>query len=82
MVHRISNIIGRFPEDENVIRELMRADPEFDALCEEYASIRKELEQLTQTMGPDVAPETTALRERLVAVEEEVLTVIEGYRPV
>jgi uncharacterized protein YdcH (DUF465 family) len=82
MIHRISNIIGRFPEDENAIRELMRSDPKFDALCEEYASISKELEQLTQMKGQDVTAKTTALRKQLVAIEEEVLTVIEGYRPV
>jgi uncharacterized protein YdcH (DUF465 family) len=80
MIDRIRGIISRFAENENAIRELMQTDPVFDALCEEYATVSKALEELTRMKGQGL--NTTALRERHAAVEEELLTVIEGYRPV
>jgi uncharacterized protein YdcH (DUF465 family) len=81
MVDRIRNIITRFPEDETAIRDLIRKDRGFDALCQEYADTAKELEKLMKQMDPDAATQADGLRQRYVAVEEELLTIIEGYRP-
>jgi len=82
MVDRIRNIIARFPEDENAIRDLIRKDRSFDALCQEYADTGKELERLIKLKNSDAALQADGLRQRYVAVEEELLTIIEGYRPV
>jgi len=50
-------------------------------LCQEYADIGKEIEDLAKLEGPDVAVQTEGLRQRRMAIEEELLTAIEGYRP-
>ena len=67
MVERIREILNRFPENEEAVRELIRANPDFDALCQEYKDITQELRRLEGRRG---------------AVEEELLTRIEGYEPV
>ena len=77
----LRNIVRRFPENEDVIRELMQTDLAFDALCQEYASINKKLEEVPQMKSQDVTVQRETLRKRRVAIEEELLTVIEGYRP-
>lgn len=82
MVDRIRTILTRFPEDENAVRDLIRKNRGFDALCQEYADIGKELEQLTKRKDPDAAIEADGLRQRWVAVEEELLTIMEGYKPI
>jgi hypothetical protein len=81
MVQRIVDILTRFPENEAAIRKLVEGNPDFDALCHEYASTSKELDELAKLMGPDVAIQAGALRNRRRVVEEEILTMIEGYRP-
>jgi uncharacterized protein YdcH (DUF465 family) len=81
MIERILIIIVRFPENEEAVRELIRDDRDFDALCQEYADIGKEIEDLAKLEGPDVAVQTEGLRQRRMAIEEELLTAIEGYRP-
>jgi hypothetical protein len=48
------------------VRDLLRRDPSFAALCAEYRQTERELEQL---------------RERHQQIEEELLTRIEGYTP-
>jgi hypothetical protein len=70
----------------------MQTDPGFDALCDEYAAVSKRLEELTQREltqreltqreGAEPTISTTALQKRRAAIEEELLAVIEGYRPV
>ncbi len=67
MVERIRELLNRFPENEEAVRELIRANPDFDALCQEYKDITQELRRLKGRRG---------------AVEEELLTRIEGYEPV
>lgn len=82
MVDRIRNILVRFPEDENAVRDLILKNRDFDALCQEYADIGKELERLTKRQDPDAAMEADGLRQRGVAVEEALLTMMEGYKPI
>ncbi len=48
MIERIRSIIVRFPENEEAVRELIRDDRDFDALCQEYADIGKEIEDLAK----------------------------------
>jgi uncharacterized protein YdcH (DUF465 family) len=81
MVERIRDLIDRFPEDEETIRQLIRSDPTFDSLCQEYKDIGDELRRLERRSDPAAAAEAEELKMRRRAVEEELLTRIEGYRP-
>jgi hypothetical protein len=79
MVHRISNVLARFPESEGAVHKLIQENREFEALCQEYENTGQELGAFTKLKEPDV--QADALRKRLMAVEEEILTKIEGYQP-
>jgi uncharacterized protein YdcH (DUF465 family) len=82
MVQRIRHILARFPENEVLVRQLVRDNREFDALCQEYADTTKELEALTKRQNSDSADQANALRKRCTEIEDQILTMIEGYRPV
>jgi hypothetical protein len=81
MVHRISDILSRFPENEKLVSALIRENGEFAALCEEYADTGQELAVLTSPHKPGAVALAEALEKRRVAIEEEILTRIEGYKP-
>jgi hypothetical protein len=78
MVHRISDILARFPESEQAVRQLIQQSAEFAALCQEYEDTSRELGHFTTMME---TIEADALRKRSMAIEEEILTKIEGYQP-
>jgi hypothetical protein len=61
MVHRIRNILTRFPENEEAVCALIRGNREFDALCQEYAETSEEHEDLSKLKDPDVALQADAL---------------------
>jgi hypothetical protein len=73
MVERIRSLLGRFSENEEIVRRLVAADPSFDALCEAYGSIVALIE--------DHESHLKRLRARAAFLEERLLTRIEGYRP-
>jgi uncharacterized protein YdcH (DUF465 family) len=79
MVERVRHLLDRFPEDEETIRDLIKRDAGFDALCQEYQQTEQELRQIEQE---GAAAEAAELRHRHEAIEEELLARIEGYRPV
>ena len=81
MVERIRSLLGRFPEEEETIRQLIRKDPVFDSMCQEYKDIGDELVRLARESDPRAALEAEGLKMRRGAVEEELLTRIEGYKP-
>ena len=81
MVERIRDLIKRFPEDEETVRQLIKSDPIFDSLCQEYKDIGDELGRLERRSDPGAATEVEGLKMRRRAVEEDLLTRIEGYRP-
>jgi uncharacterized protein YdcH (DUF465 family) len=80
MIRQIRTLLERFPENERAVRALMRVDPAFAALAEEYQQIERELRRLTKAGEPDDMAE--GLSKRKMAVEEDLLTKIEGYAPV
>jgi hypothetical protein len=82
MPNPIPDIFGRLAEYKDAIRKLIREKPEFDALCTEYASLSISLDDLARAKGPDVTARADALRKRIAAIEEQLITVIEGYTPV
>ena len=79
MVYRISTILSRFPENEKVVFALIHDSGEFSALCRAYADTEQELAQRTKFNKRDTMID--ALQKRCTALEEEILTRIEGYRP-
>jgi hypothetical protein len=79
MVGRISNILARFPENEKAVRSLIQENREFEALCQEYMNTGQELGHLAKLKEPAI--QADALQKRRMAVEEEILTRIEGYKP-
>ena len=81
MVERIRNIIARFPENEEALRELIQKNRDVDRLCQEYANIGRELDDLAKLKGPEAVVQADGLRKRRMAIEEGLLTAIEGYRP-
>jgi uncharacterized protein YdcH (DUF465 family) len=81
-LERVRSIIGRFPESEDAIRELMRTDSRFDALCEEYAKLGEKIDELAQLKRSRAMIQASELQKCRVALEEELLTTIEGYQPV
>lgn len=81
MINLISNILARFPEDEKAVRALIHDNREFEALCQEYAKTGQELDELTRLNKGDAVGVADALQKRRTAVEEEILTRMEGYQP-
>ncbi len=81
MVHRIGQILSRFPANEKAACALIHDSGEFEALCQEYADTGRELERPTRRAKPDAIFFADALAKRRVALEEEILTRIEGYAP-
>jgi uncharacterized protein YdcH (DUF465 family) len=81
MVERIRHLLDRFPEDEETIRDLIKRDASFEALCQEYLDTERELHRLeSEGTAKGGAAEAAELRHRHEAIEEELLARIEGYR--
>jgi uncharacterized protein YdcH (DUF465 family) len=81
MTDPIMEIIRRFPDKRELIRQLRESSRKFEALCLEYTIVNDKLTALAQTSGMDVTASTSALAKRRTAIEEELLTAIEGYSP-
>ena len=81
MVDRIRNIIARFSENEEVIRDMIKQNRDFDALCDEYAQSVVEIDECARSGGDEAAARAAELQERRMRIEEEILTAIEGYAP-
>lgn len=81
MADPMHKIIEQFPEKIDVIRQLRQTNSKFENLCQEYGIVNDRLDTLTQakSAAPAIA---SALRRRRIALEEEILTRIEGYSPV
>ena len=81
MADPVSKVIKRFPESEQTIRLLQETNSKFGNLCQEYATINDKLNALRRMNDLVVTAYESTLRQQCVAIEEELLTVIEGYRP-
>ena len=82
MVYRIRTLLERFSEDEAAVRMIIQRDRYFDTLCQEYAEIGREIDAVGEVTDPERASLADALRKRRIAIEEELLTKIEGYMPI
>ena len=82
MVERIRDLIERFPEDEKWVSELIKSDSRFDSLCQAYKEVSVALHRVERESAPNVASKVEELKRRRVALEEEILTKMEGYKPI
>ena len=82
MVDRIRDILARFPENEAAVRQLIQDSQVFDALCQQYADTDREVKKIVRAENGETSPEGRILHDRRRAIEEEILTMIEGYTPV
>jgi hypothetical protein len=73
MVERIRSLLARFPEDEEVVRELVARNATFDGLCREYHKVVALLDGFEA--------QVKRLRQRRAWLEEELLTRLEGQPP-
>ncbi len=73
MVERIRSLLTRFSEDEETVRQLVATRASFDALCHEYRTVIRLLD--------DYEVQVKRLRKRRAWLEEELLTRIEGHQP-
>ena len=80
MIKQLRTLLERFPENERAVRALMKEDPAFATLVDEYQQIEAELRRLKT--ASDLNDMAEGLRQRKIAVEEDLLTKIEGYKPV
>lgn len=81
-LERVRSIIARFAENEDAVRDLMQTDPRFDALCEEYAKLGDKIDELIRLKRSRAMVQASELQKRRMALEEELLTTMEGYQPV
>lgn len=79
MHKHIHHIAERFPESVDVVRELRAHNPSFASVCEEYEEV---VGKLQRSKGKRPSPASVEwFRRRRLELEEELLTEIEGYRP-
>jgi hypothetical protein len=79
VVERIRPLLARFSEDEETVRRLVEADESFDALCHQYRHVIDLLEGYEAEVGHEA--EVEQIEQRRAALEEQLLTRIEGYQP-
>jgi HPt (histidine-containing phosphotransfer) domain-containing protein len=83
MTDSMHQIVDKFPENKDVIHLLQETDTCFATLCEVYVAINDSLDALAHTKkSAEASARTNALRELCMAIEEELVTAIEGYRPI
>jgi hypothetical protein len=73
VVERIRSLLARFPEDEQVVRQLVASDANFDVLCQEYYRLVELIDGFDEHVRQ--------LRQLQALLEEVLLTRIEGYQP-
>jgi len=82
MIDPISKLVEQVPENKDVIRLLQETNSQFDTLCKAYGTLNDKLDALDRSKGSNALARASALRQQLMTIEEELLTMIEGYRPV
>jgi uncharacterized protein YdcH (DUF465 family) len=82
MIDPISKLVEQVPENKDVIRLLQETNSQFGTLCKAYGTLNDKLDALDRIKGSNALARASALRQQLMTIEEELLTMIEGYRPV
>lgn len=71
----IDLLVGRFPRNEFAFRRLYGSDPEFRAVCEDYAEVQRALKHW-QAAGQ--AERIAEYREMLAELEAEALAFLDA----
>ena len=72
MALKLDGVIERFPEREELIRELSGTNPEFEALCHRYDRVTEELQGLEQTVDVERDARANELERRRAALVDEL----------
>ncbi|MBC8337177.1 MAG: hypothetical protein ISR51_00060 [Rhodospirillales bacterium] len=82
MVESFDKLIERFPGDDKALRSMFLEDHDLDVLSKEYRSIEEDLLKLESVGGTEALSEANGLKMRCIALEEDILTKFEGYKPI
>jgi len=82
MVQSLHNLIERLPGDVEAIRSTILEDHDLGVMCQEYRAIEEELRKLEIVGGAQSMSEANGLKMRCIALEEDILSKIEGYKPI
>lgn len=73
----LRHLIERFPRYQTIIDELTSANTAFDSLCREYGEVSEEIEQLESRADAMDMVAADAAKRRRVALEQELLAIME-----
>lgn len=82
MVQRLNDIFERFPEDVDAVRCMILEDNDFNVMCDVYRDIAEEICKLEVVGGNKAISTINGLKMRRIALEEDILSKIEGYNPI
>jgi hypothetical protein len=80
MTEKPSHILVHFSEEKNNIELLMRKDPEFLALCEDYDVCVAALQYWEQSKEPEAKTRVNEYRTLVQELEEEIRAALEPQR--
>jgi uncharacterized protein YdcH (DUF465 family) len=75
-------LVGWLAQYEAAIQDLIKRDSRIESLWREYSALRKDLEIQGAATTAETAALLEVLRRRRIAIEEQIVTAIEGYTPV
>ena len=78
MNEKICHILKRFPEKSRLIDLLLKKDPEFVALCEDYDDCVNALRYWSGSNAPEADTRVNEYRVLVQELEEEIDQALEG----
>jgi hypothetical protein len=75
----IESLTRRFPERASAIRRLGARDPNFRAICGDYADVQRALEHW-EAASPAVPERVSEYRQSLNELEAEALAILEAFQ--
>jgi uncharacterized protein YdcH (DUF465 family) len=75
------HVLDRFPEHAKAIEDLGLVNAAFEALTHRYGDVIERLRNLNSSSEKSMGDETELLKKRKVALEEELLLMINSNRP-
>lgn len=71
-------VLERFPESKRQIHELIESNASFNTLCHDYNHVVDEIDRLVRQTDPRDIVRGEELQRRRVAMETELLALMEG----
>ena len=81
MNDRANHILERFPDRGETIALLMKEDPEFRAMCEDYDDCVNALRYWAQSKEPEAETKVNEYRDLIQELEKEVTEALEAMMP-